>query len=197
EFNIGGAGKISARTRQVINEAVGDGIDNCCKNDWNGACRLPHRGYDGRGVGDDHVWRQFHQLCRIGSYAGRVTAGPAIVDAHVAAFYPSQSVKPLLQRFDPSLSVYVISDTHEHADTAHPLALLRARRERPRRRAAEQRDERAPPNHSITSSARASTVTGTSRPSAFAVLRLIVSCSVVGCWNGRSPTFSPRSTPST
>ena len=40
------------------------------------------------------------------------------------------------------------------------------------RRAAEQRDELAPP-HSITSSARASSVGGTSRPSALAVLRLI------------------------
>ena len=36
---------------------------------------------------------------------------------------------------------------HEHADAPHPLALLRARRERPRRRrAAEQRDELAPPH---------------------------------------------------
>ena len=51
--------------------------------------------------------------------------------------------------------------------------LLRPRRERPRRRrAAEQRDELAP-LHSITSSARASSVGGTSRPSALAVLRLI------------------------
>ena len=34
---------------------------------------------------------------------------------------------------------------HEHADAPHPLGLLRARRERPRRRrAAEQRDELAP-----------------------------------------------------
>ena len=35
---------------------------------------------------------------------------------------------------------------HEHADAPHPLALLRARRQRPRRRAAEQRDELAPPH---------------------------------------------------
>src|SRR5262245_32300277 len=39
--------------------------------------------------------------------------------------------------------------------------LLRASRERPRRSAAEQRDELAPPDHSITSSARASSVGGT------------------------------------
>src|ERR1700746_2274354 len=50
--------------------------------------------------------------------------------------------------------------------------LLRTRRERPRRHAAEKRDELAP-CHSITSSARASSVTGTSRPSAFAVFTLI------------------------
>ena len=58
--------------------------------------------------------------------------------------------------------------------------LLRARRERPRRRrAAEQRDELAAP-HSITSSARASSVGGTSRPSALAVLRLMTRSYLVG-----------------
>src|SRR5262249_55009674 len=57
--------------------------------------------------------------------------------------------------------------------------LLRACRERPRRRAAEKRDELAP-FHSITSSARASTAAGISRPSAFAVLRLITSSYFVG-----------------
>ena len=47
------------------------------------------------------------------------------------------------------------------------------------RRAAEQRDELAP-SHSITSSARASSVGGTSRPSALAVLRLMTSSNLVG-----------------
>jgi hypothetical protein len=46
----------------------------------------------------------------------------------------------------------------------HALALLRVRRERPHdRRAAEQRDEIAP-LHSITSSARASSMGGISKP---------------------------------
>ena len=92
---------------------------------------MPHRGYDGWSVGNDYVWRQFYQLCHVGSYASRVTASPAIVDADVAAFYPSQFLKPLLQPFDPSQSFCVISDTHEHAYAAHVLGLLRARRERP------------------------------------------------------------------
>jgi hypothetical protein len=56
------------------------------------------------------------------------------------------------------------------ADAPHSLALLRMRRERPRRcRTTEQRNELAP-SHSITSSARASSVGG--RPSVLAVLRL-------------------------
>jgi hypothetical protein len=36
---------------------------------------------------------------------------------------------------------------HEKADAAHPLALLRARDHRPRRRTADQRDELAPSHH--------------------------------------------------
>src|SRR5262249_33428881 len=71
------------------------------------------------------------------------------------------------------------------------LSLLRLCRERARRRgAAEQRDERAPP-HSITSSARASSVGGTVRPSALAVLRLITSSNLVGCITGKSAGLGP------
>src|SRR5262249_52768362 len=55
---------------------------------------------------------------------------------------------------------------------------------------AEQCDELAP-FHSITSSARASSVGGTSRPSAFAVLRLITSSNLVDCTTGRSAGFAP------
>jgi hypothetical protein len=44
---------------------------------------------------------------------------------------------------------------------------------RSRRRAAEERDELAPPHHSMTSSARADRLGGTSMPSALAVLRLM------------------------
>src|SRR6516225_4014035 len=46
-------------------------------------------------------------------------------------------------------------------------------------------------HHSITSSARASSVGGTSRPSAFAVLRLMTSSNLVGACTGRLPAFSP------
>src|SRR5262245_45381079 len=79
----------------------------------------------------------------------------------------------------------------EEADGRKLCWLLRARREGPRRRrAAEQRDELAP-FHSITSSARASTVAGMSRPNAFAVLRLITNSYLVGACTGRSVGFVP------
>src|SRR5262249_8976735 len=48
-----------------------------------------------------------------------------------------------------------------------------------------------PAPHSIASSARASTVTGISRASAFAVLRLMISSNFVGCSIGRSAGFAP------
>jgi len=56
--------------------------------------------------------------------------------------------------------------------------------------ATEKRDE-IPPLHSITSSARASSSRGTVRPSAFAVLRLITSSTLVPCWMGRSVGLAP------
>src|SRR5947207_817 len=56
--------------------------------------------------------------------------------------------------------------------------------------ASEQRDELAP-FHSITSSASASNVGGTSRPSAMAVFRLSTSSTLVDRMTGRSAGFSP------
>jgi hypothetical protein len=46
-------------------------------------------------------------------------------------------------------------------------------------------------HYSITSSARASRVSGTLRPSAFAVLRLIANSYLVGCCTGRSAGLAP------
>ena len=47
------------------------------------------------------------------------------------------------------------------------------------------------PTYSITSSARASNLSGISRPSALAVLRLMISSNFVGACTGRSPGLSP------
>jgi hypothetical protein len=53
-----------------------------------------------------------------------------------------------------------------------------------------QRDELAP-SHSITSSARPSSGSGTVTPSALAALRFMTSSTLVDCWTGSSAGFSP------
>src|SRR5262245_11997866 len=112
----------------------------------------------------------------MGADAPGVGGAPAIVDADVAAVAPAELFERLPER----------------RQSANPAWLLRVRRgHRPSHRAPEQRHELAPRNHSITSSARASSVAGTSRPSDAAVFKLITSSCFVGAWTGRSAGFSP------
>src|SRR5215204_1624331 len=70
------------------------------------------------------------------------------------------------------------------------IALLRPRAEGPPRRHRKSRHD-LPPSHSITSSARARSVGGIVRPSAFAVLTLITSSYLEGCSTGRSAGLAP------
>ena len=71
---------------------------------------------------------------------------PSGIDPHVAPIGPAQLLQPLQERRDAGLIFRIVRGCgHKHADAPHPLGLLRARRERPRRRrAAEKRDELAP-----------------------------------------------------
>src|SRR5262249_49072675 len=112
---------------------------------------------------------------------------PAILDRDVPAFEITCLAETLQKRTQDRCCLAGRSRAQE---PDHRHRLLRARQERPRGRAAEERDERAPP-HSITSSARASSVAGTSRPRALAVFRLMRSSMVVGNSIGRSPGFAP------
>jgi hypothetical protein len=69
-------------------------------------------------------------------------APPAQVDAQVAANGPAGLRKSLVKGRETRLSLRIVGgEVHKHADAPHPAALLRPRRERPRRRAAEKRDE--------------------------------------------------------
>src|SRR5262249_6886498 len=109
----------------------------------------------------------------------------------VAALDPSKLLEPFPERCSSLLPFPVaLGKSLQYSDAAHALALLRARCEWPRRCAAEQRYELAA-SHSITSSARCCSIQGTSRPSAFAVLRLMTNSYLVGACTGRSSGFSP------
>src|SRR5262249_4811559 len=140
----------------------------------------------------DHVRGERGQFRGILANAVGTAARHAIVNRQVLAHCPAQRTQALLQHPVACLCLRVARVKRiDYADAAHAARLLRARRERPRGyRAAKHRYELAP-LHSITSSARASSVGGTSRPSAFAVLRLITSSYLVGACTGKSAGFSP------
>src|SRR5262249_9548429 len=142
--------------------------------------------------GQNYVWRQRDQFRCMFAKVLEIAGRKAIINSHIVAVGPAQLLQSLLECREAYLVVLIVPiHAREHADAPHALALLRACRQRPcRRRAAEQRYELAP-SHSITSSARPSNASGTVIPSALAVLRLMISSTLVDCWPGRSAGFSP------
>src|SRR5215472_17042489 len=84
-----------------------------------------------------------------------------------------------------------LRDDHQKPEPSYLTGLLRARRDRARRRAADKRDEVASV-HSTTSSAATSRPGGAVSPSAFAVLRFTAVSNLVAACTGRSPGLSPR-----
>src|SRR5262245_54300053 len=129
---------------------------------------------------------QFTSECR---QLIKLVLGPAVFDCDVLAL-DQAAVLEALTKCAEQMRVGGGRCAVEESDHRN-RRLLRPRRKRPRRRrAAEQRDEVAA-FHSITSSARASSVAGISSPIALAVLRLITRSYLVGCSTGRSAGFAP------
>src|SRR5262245_14637885 len=122
-----------------------------------------------------------------------MTVRPSIFEANILAFDVTCFAQTLLK------CSHVPRVRHRGRRTKNTnhghRGLLCARRQRPRRSATDERDELAPshglPAHSITSSARASSVGGMSRPSALAVLRLIIVWNFVARSTGRSVGLVP------
>src|SRR5262249_32557710 len=167
-------------------------INDRHEHDRYGAGRLLQR-CDARTAGrQDDIRRQRDQFRREFANAISIASAPAVVDLHIPADGPAQLLQPLMESRESRLTFRIIGGIiHEHADAPHALALLRARRKRPRRsRAAEERYECAA-IHSITSSALTISELGTIRPRAFAVFKLIASSNLVGSCTGRSAGLSP------
>src|SRR5262245_54791351 len=122
-------------------------------------------------------------------HLGGIGTRIAIFDQDVVAGRPSELPEPLPEILKVTLRVRVVlGNPQQYRDPPHPLRLLRAHRKRPRRRrAAEQRDELAAADHSITSSARASSFAGTSSPSALAATTLMTNSYRLGISTGKSP----------
>jgi hypothetical protein len=164
---------VAARLREAIDEPGADRFGNLDEHDRHGTSRPQQRPRGCTGNSQDDVGRKCNQFRRVSANALGIARSPSYVDPQVAAVGPAQLLQSLHERRKAGLSFRIVRcEWREHADAPHRFRLLRARRERPRDRAAEYRDER-PPLHSITSSASASSVGGTSRPSARAVFRLM------------------------
>src|SRR5262249_25688703 len=114
---------------------------------------------------------------------------PAIFDCDVLALHEAGLFQALAER-GYSVRKRARRRCIEEPDHRH-RRLLRARRERPRSRAPEQRDELAPV-HSITSSARSNIDVGIVTPIALAVWRFTTSSNAVGCSTGKSAGLAPR-----
>src|SRR5262249_18322287 len=160
------------------------------KHNWDCRSRRPGSDYGGVATGRcEHRYLALNQLGRKHRQAIVLTICVPIYDPDIlvrgVAGFPEPIMKGRQHVRCTSGRSALEEPNHWHRE------LLRARRERPRRRAAEQCDER-PPFHSITSSARASSVAGTIRPSALAVVKLMTRSNLVGCSTGMSAGFTPR-----
>src|SRR5262249_22983580 len=102
-------------------------------------------GHNHRAAADNKVRCGTYQLRCVGWDSVQISTVIPIIDSDIAVLNPSEPLKCLAKRSDARL--YYRSALgewmHKH-DPPHALRLLRARRERPRGRTAEQRDELAP-----------------------------------------------------
>jgi hypothetical protein len=154
-----------------------------------GGCRLGSQRRR-RAACDDHGDPPANQFGRQLGQSTDLIIGPPVFDRDVLTLDIAGILQALTKCAQHEIRERASRLTVEVTNHGHSR-LLRARRDWPRdRRAAEQRDEIAP-SHSITSSAVASSVGGTVRPSILAVLRLITSSNLSCAWTGSSPAFSP------
>ena len=162
--------RVAARSRQAGRKPTAYHVIGHA-DDGDRLGRALRRSDGGVAEGDDEINVLRHEFAGQRGRSLAAGLGPNKQEVDIASLFPANRLHVAPKRFSEGLQ-HILPIGSQYADHGH-ATLLRARRERPRgRRAAEQRYE-LPPFHSITSSARASKVAGTSRPSAFAVARLI------------------------
>src|SRR5262249_23838819 len=158
-------------------------------DNWDRARCLSRREVGRKRRGNDHAWIEANQLHRQIWQTVKITICEPKLEAHVAALDISEPPHALSKACQIAFQRLRGSGAQNADERRHPL--LRARRERPRRRrTADERYELAA-LHSNTSSAKPVSGRGTGSPSALAVLRLRTSAYLTARWIGRSLGFSP------
>src|SRR6516165_4449860 len=136
--------------RQGRHEALSNRIVDDVENDRDGVGRPLSCGSNRRAAADDEVWCRTHQLCRVSLDLTQIPTRVSMLDSDIAVLGPAERLETLAKCNDPSQHFGIVLGVWmQECDAPHALALLRARRKRPRRRAAEQRDELAP-DHRMT-----------------------------------------------
>src|SRR5262249_32737270 len=182
------AGRIAARPGDARDETEIDRVFGDAENDWK-ACGRSLCCECRRGAhGNDHGHLAAQQFTGHGRQPIVLVLCKPILDPQVVPL----DIACLRQAESDCRSVGGSCCLRERAKKSDQrlLRLLRARRERPCGRAADQRDELAP-LHSITSSARAMNASEIASPIALAVLRLTTSSNLVGCSTGKSAVLAP------
>src|SRR5262249_49297488 len=143
--------------------------------------RFGHERRSGAAASDNDRDAFANQIARQSRQPVQLVLGPAVLNRDVLALGIARFLQAL-PKSGKRIGEHLGRLGVEKADRRYRL--LRARHERPRRRAAEKRGEVAALHlrgHSMTSSASASSLSGIWRPSALAVLRLMASSNFVGC----------------
>src|SRR5262249_332946 len=122
-------------------------------------------------AGENSIRPHPHEFGSEASQALVIPAWPALLDVDIATFDPSEILQAPAERRHAELAFGVLLRQlrNQHADAVHLLALLGARRHRPRRRGATEQRYEGAALHSISSSAMESTLGRTSNPSVLAV----------------------------
>src|SRR5215831_9618690 len=184
---------VAARLVEAWNEAEFHRIADCGKDNWNRRGRSLGSESSRRTAGREKERHgQADEFCRQRWQTVVMPFRPAESDCEIASLDKTHFTQTLPKGSDHTCGL-AGGSAAEEANHRH-RCLLRARRERPRHSAAEQRDELAADHlraHSITSSARPSRGSGMLRPNVFAVCRLMTSSTLTACWTGISAGFSP------
>src|SRR5262245_39823772 len=157
------ASDIAAWSRQACDEAGGDRVPQY-DDDWDDRCRLLCR--DRRAsTGDNDIDLEPNKLGRDLCEPAGASIGPAILDREVATLYPTEFAQPLHKSGSP-WSPGQGRGRAKKSDGRQVRWLLRPRRERPCRRAANQRNEPTPPQvkHGAAPSRRSAAPSAYHRP---------------------------------
>src|SRR6516162_10869523 len=147
-FELKKAGDVTDRLRQAVDVTGADRVSHLHEYDRNGAGRL-QQGRQARSPGTkEDVRCERGQFAHMPANFSGASLTPPDVDPQVAALAPAQLLQHLPESRDAGLLVLVLRRVHQHADAPHPLALLRARRERPRGRRPAECGQQFPPSDS-------------------------------------------------